>query len=541
MIRPVCCFWLLTAALVLGPTPPQSWAAEPPPGQVVRVRDLGAVGDATTLDTAAIQKAVDTCSASGGGCVSFSPGVYLSGTIFLKDNVRLVLEANAILRGSARPEDYPPITHKNANGDTAFASSTFSGGGFLIYADGVRNISIEGRGTIDGQGPEFWFKEMLSAMVKKPMPNRPRGLIGVVKSDSILFRDVTLINSPCYTLWTIGCNNVNIDGITIRNPHDGPNTDGIDIDCCSNVRISNCSIDGGDDAIAIKSDAGLLGEDKPCENITVTNCVLCSVPACGVRIGYEGDAIIRNCAFSNLTIFDTDIGLDIISILPGRPNIRKGTRCENIVFNNITMRNVNQAIYFWMGNDTGEESQVHLKDVLVSNVIAQSRYGSYIGGFDKKHCESVTLSNIRFLLTGDMPKDAAPAASGVWGAATNPYALYCTRVDGVRIRDVDIDLREARGAWRYGLFCNEVDDAELGCIHTRGLATLSAEAAIGLRKTTASIRDCAAELHVPAFLHAVEGSRVFVSDCDLSQAEKSTVLDEDSKIVTSGRGTTSTP
>jgi len=540
MTRHVSGFWLLAVTLACATARP-GIAGEAPTGPMVRVQDFGAIADGTTLNTAAIQKAMDACSASGGGSVCFSPGVYLSGTIFLRDNVRLVLEANAILRGSPRPEDYPPVTHKNAGGDTAFASSTFSGGGFLLYADGVRNVSIEGRGTIDGQGSEFWFKEMLSAMVRKPMPTRPRALIAAVKSDSLLFRDVTLINSPCYTLWTIGCNNVNIDGITIRNPHDGPNTDGIDIDCCNGVRVSNCLVDGGDDAIAIKSDAGLLGEDKPCENVSVTNCALCSVPACGVRIGYEGDSIIRNCTFSNLTIFDTDIGLDIISILPGRPNILKGSRCENITFNNVTMRNVNQAVYFWMGNDTGEESQVHLKNILVSNVIAQSRYGSYIGGFDKKHCENVTLSNIQFHLTGDMPKDAAPAASGVWGAPTNPYAVYCTRVDGLRIQDVDIDLGEARGAWRYGLFCDGVSEADLRGIRTRGLAPLSAQAAVGLRKTTGSVRDCDAEPHVPIFLHAVEGTRVFVSGCDLSQAEKDTVLDENSKVVTSGAGTAPTP
>ena len=173
------------------------------------------------------------------------------------------------------------------------------------------------------------------------MPNRPRTRRR--RQGESCLSGTSRCSIPCYTIWAIGCDNVVIDGITIRNPHDGPNTDGIDIDCCSDVRISNCSIDGGDDAIAIKSDAYQLGEDKPCENVVVTNCVLCSVPACGVRIGYEGDAVIRNCTFSNLTIFDTDIGLDMVSILPARPNILKGTRCENILFDNIVMRNVNQA------------------------------------------------------------------------------------------------------------------------------------------------------------------------------------------------------
>ncbi len=531
MNRYACCLWFLIVVLLSGGTGSRCWAADTPAGAVFRVQDFGAVADGATLNTAAIQKAIDTCSASGGGSVLFPPGAYLSGTLFLKDNVRIVLEVNSVLRGSTRAEDYPPITRKTAANETGFADSSFSGGGFLIYGENVRNASIEGRGTIDGQGSAFWFEEMLSPRVRKPMPNRPRALIAIVKGESLLFRDVALINSPCYTLWTIGCNNVNIDGITIRNPHVGPNTDGIDIDCCNDVRIANCSIDGGDDAIAIKSDAGTLGEDKACENVVVTNCVLCSVPACGIRVGYEGDSVIRNCSFSNLTIFDTDIGLDIISILPGRPNILKGTRCENISFDNITMRNVNQAVYFWMGNETANESQAYLKNISVSNVIAQSLYGSYIGGFDKKHCENVMLSDIRLLLSGDMPKDAAPASSGVWGAATNPYGLYCSRVDGLSIRNMEIDFREARGAWKCGVFCKEVNGATLQGIRTRGLASLPAEATIGFRQAAGSVRDCDAEPNVATFLQATEGSRVCVSGCDLSQAAKGTTPDESSRVI----------
>lgn len=501
-----------------------------PTDAAFHVRDYGAAADGATLDTAALQKAIDACTASGGGTVHFAPGVYLTGTLFLKDNVRLYLDANAVVRGSARVEDYPAITRVNQ--DAPAGQPAFSGGGVLIYGEGVRNVAIEGRGVIDGQGAAFWFPEMLSPKVRKPMPNRPRALVAVVKGESLSFRGVTLFNSPCYTIWAIGCDNVVIDGITIRNPHDGPNTDGIDIDCCSDVRIANCSIDGGDDAIAIKSDAYQLGEDKPCENVVVTNCVLCSVPACGVRIGYEGDAVIRNCTFSNLAIYDTDIGLDIISILPARPNIAKGTRCENIVFDTIVMRNVNQALYFWMGQETEGDAQVHLRNITVSNVIAESRYGSYIGGYEKKSCEDIALSNVRFMLTGDMPKDAEPVVSGVWGAPTNPYALYCRWVDGLRLQDIDVDFRGAHGAWRYGVFCNEAERASLRGICTQGMPGQQADAVIGLKKTTATIRDCDAEPGVPLFLRAADGSRVFLSGCDLRAAKAPQEIGENCMLET---------
>jgi polygalacturonase len=499
--------------------------------RVFNVLDYGAVGDGKTMATVAIQKAVDACSQAGGGTVYIGPGNYLSGTVFLKNDVRLYLDVNATLRGSPRLEDYPPINRKNALGRPAFQ------GGFLLYADGARNVSIEGRGTIDGQGPAFWLNEKCNAFVKKPIDRRPRAMICLVKCKSLLFRDISLVNSPCYTLWLLGCDDINIEGLTIRNPHDGPNTDGIDIDCCSRARISHCDIDGGDDAIALKSDAGTLLEDKPCEDIVVTNCVLRSKPACAVRIGYEGDSVIRNCAFSNLTIQDADIGLDIISILPGPSpscSVTKGTRCENITFTNIAMRDVNRAIFFWMGNQTANRAQVHLKDILVSNVVAQSRIGSYIGGFTAKDAENITLSNVRLTLTGEMPSQAAASGTDIWGGTPNPYGLYCAQIDGLRIANLDIDARQAKGPWRHAVYCENVANATLDDVAARGLAARSAASQIGLKNSKGIIRNSVAETGIAAFLQANDKSKAYLTGCDLSEAKRATLSDSTGRIQESG-------
>ena len=123
-----------------------------------------------------------------------------------------------------------------------------------------------------------------------------------------------------------------------------------DIDCSCNVVISDCNIKSGDDCIALKSDIKRLGENKECKNIVVNNCILCS-STCAIRVGYEGDGVIKNCTFSNLVIYDTGKGIDIISILPDLAipftEISLGAKISNLMFSNIVMENVKQAIYIW--------------------------------------------------------------------------------------------------------------------------------------------------------------------------------------------------
>ena len=504
-----------------------SFTAEIPRDRVWYVVDFGAVGDGKTVNTKALQSAIDTCHAVGGGTVRFTPGTFLSGSLFLKDNVTLNLDAGAVLLGSPNKEDYTAIQRVRNQLGFSFKENCF-----LLYAENAKNIAIEGRGEISGSGDSFWLEQLQSA-VRKPKEWRPRALICFTLSKQITLRDISLTDSPTFTFWAIGCEGINVDGVRIVNPQKGPNTDGLDLDCCRHVTVNNCIIEGGDDAIAIKSDSGILGgEDMPCEDIVVTNCVLQSGPACGIRIGYEGDSVIRNCTFSNLTIRDTDIGLDMISILPhGFESIlTRGTRIENILFENISMRNVRQALHFWMGNECPDKKPtLLLRDVRVTNVIAECRTGSVIGRFtDVGQFENISLSNVTLIPTEKLPEGLPPSGAGVWGT-TNPYALYVSNIDGIQIDNLFVDFRKSGGFWHHAVFCENVDNVSISGLSTRSFAAMSSVSQIGLKNTAAFVNASSGETGT-VFIHA-ENSRIKLGINDIENSKQKVNADADSKIV----------
>lgn len=420
------------------------------------VAEFGAVGDGVTLDTHAIQTAIDTCYEAGGGTVYFAPGKYLSGTLKIKSNISLYLAGSATLLGSPDIKDYEPDTSAVREG----MPSAFSGG-YLIYAENAENIAITGTGTIDGQGRSFWKSDKFNESVVTPKDERPRAMIYMKNCSRLLFRDISLNCSPCYTIWLIGCDRVNIDGISITNPYDGPNTDGLDIDCCHNVHISNCHIDAGDDCIALKSDMGRLGKNTPCENITVTNCTLSST-TCAVRVGYEGDAPIRNCVFSNLSIYNTRTGIDILSIIPSKPwcMIHAGAPIEGILFDNIVMENVSRPIYLWMGNETDEPLRGKIQNIKISNVIAYATNTCYIGGCPEASINGVELSNIKLILQGNIenPNFHIP---DVWGESQHSYGLFCRYVNSLKISDLLIDWTDATGNWQNEILVTNTKNVEI--------------------------------------------------------------------------------
>src|SRR5713226_6944993 len=221
------------------------------------IRDHGARGDGAALDTRAIQDAIDAAGRASGGTVFVPAGVYVTGSIFLRDNITLLLDAGAILFGSENAADYPIITAR-------WEGVTQNTHAPLITGDGLINIAVTGRGTIDGRGA-MWWQMHREKTLDAP---RPR-LISFANCANVLIESVTLTNSPAWTINPVRCENVTVDKVTIVNPPDSPNTDGINPDSSRNVHISNCHLDVGDDCITIKSGTETEAPEllTPCENI----------------------------------------------------------------------------------------------------------------------------------------------------------------------------------------------------------------------------------------------------------------------------------
>ena len=331
---------LIIAGLLAGALQSGRAAASP----FYDVRSYGAVGDGVTLTTAGLQKAVDACSADGGGKVVVPAGRYLTGPIFLKSRVQVELEAGAVLLGSTNFSDYPPIDWRWEGIERKVYASVFT-------RRGLRDVSITGRGVLEGQGTVWWAANRKTMDLRKKLrikgrepenpPEaplhwpRPR-MINLYNCTNVLIRDITIRNSPSWNVHPVYCESVTLDNLTILAPdHGAPNTDGVDPDSCRNVRISDCHIDVGDDCIAIKSGYDQDGRRVgiPCENILVSNCTFGQGHG-GVAIGSEMSGSVRNVTVVNCVFDGTQRGLRVKTAM-GRGGVVEYFRASNLVMRNI--------------------------------------------------------------------------------------------------------------------------------------------------------------------------------------------------------------
>ena len=352
------------------------------------IKDFGAVGDGITLDTKAIQQAIDM-----GGEVYIPQGTYLTGTLYLKSNGGLNFAPGAVLKASHRREDYNALDYcpQNINFPAEFMAGTH-----LITAVEQENIFIKGYGVIDGDS-HFWVnesrvQEYCGFYDHPPMKtNRPGQMIFFAECKNINISEVSLLHSPFWHLFLHGCDNAHIHGINIKGERKQWVNDGIDLDCCKNVTVSDCIIDTGDDAITLRANGKrLVNHDDICENIVVENCILTSYLDYGIRVGV-GEGTIRNCRFSNIIIKDSLNAIGITCRFNGKND--SGTKAENLHFSNFTAQ-AHSIFNIRISNRINHpplKIPCHIKNISFNNFVTESDRMSYILGFDNGE-----ISNIKF-------------------------------------------------------------------------------------------------------------------------------------------------
>ena len=501
------------------------------------VRNYGAAGDGKAKDTGAIQKAIDACFAARGGVVYLPPGDYLSGSIVLKSNVTLWLEAGATLWGSKQIADYNPRN--------------------LIFARDATNVGVAGPGTIDGNGEAYWLKQdtyLIFPYLKldykerlgwgdilhhwwKPL-DRPGPMLEFVNCKNVRIEDVLLRNASGWTVRPMACDNVLVRGVTIWNPYHGPNTDGIDPTCCRDVLISDCNICTGDDAICLKS-AAEHGIKRPSRNITVTNCII-STTCNAFKIGTGTQDDFENITFSNSVIYND----------PGEPRARTmsgialesvdGGRTTGIVISNIVMRNVRSAIMLRLGNrGTGQAvpKPGALRDIMIDNVLATgTSMTNALTGLPGHDIENVRLSNIAISTNEggklewarrqipEMPEEYPEAP--MYGRLPS-FGFYFRHVNNLKLRNVELKLEGPD--MRPAVICDDVKDLAIA-----GLAAASPSGEepvlrfIGVRR--ALLQGCIAPAKAKAFvrLEGGETEKITLLGNDFGEAEKA--IDRDGTV-----------
>jgi polygalacturonase len=347
-------------------------------------RSFGALADGHTKDTRAIQAAIDSCAAAGGGIVRLSPGIFLSAPLFLKTKVTLQIEAGATLQASRDPQDYQRRPDQPDIGRKLLA---------FINAVEETDFAIVGKGTIDGAGEAWWQRFPEAA-------DRPR-LVYFIRCRRILVRGVTLINSPSFHLVPSSCEDVVIEDLNVRAPEKSPNTDGIDPSASRHVRITHCNIDVGDDNVAIKS--GRSNPDHPeaaADDILIEDCFFGH--GHGLSIGSETNGGVRHVTARRIIFRDTDNGIRIKS-----PRGRGG-EVAFISYSDITMENVKNAVVITAyypektlpppGKDPGEKATPttpRFHDVTLRNVRATGgQNAGMIVGLPESPLSRIVLKNV---------------------------------------------------------------------------------------------------------------------------------------------------
>lgn len=504
---------LVTSVFLLGPglgARPQNLTGDRLTDlRVFNVKDFGASGEKSQNATRAIQRAVEACAAAGGGMVYFPPGDYSSGTIHLRSRVRLYLEAGATVYS---------IKDKSAFDREA-----------LFYGEDLVNLTLEGRGTINGQAEYEWrdtgdFQddfiypnqlEMEKAgrplLRSFPKPNQYGKLVLLLRCRDVLIRGLNFIDSPSWTIHPYGCERLTIDGVYIRSSlKEGVWADGIDPDGCRDVRIANSTIETGDDAIVFYS-MNWFGPALPCENITITNCRLSSASS-AIKFCDGNMNAVRKVTIDNCIITDSNRGLSFM--------VFDGGVVEDVVISNLVIE-TKRHDWFWWGDgepihfNIKKRSEVHrnwkkeddrpagrIHRIRLQNILARGQGASQLTGHPESWLEEVSIENLRLAISHnpDSPYDKAKNALEVRWARN------------FKLKNVEIVWEKPWSEkWENAVYLENIQDVEVENLRARQARNddLKSAALVMSQVERAIIRGC----------QAVPGTTTFLKICGQSSRD----------------------
>lgn len=453
------------------------------------VLSYGAISDGKTLCTESIQSAIDAAYVEGGGRVIIPKGSFLTGSIILKSNVELHLENNALLLGSTQPNDYIKLNFWKA----------------LILADSAENLSISGKGTIEGQGAQlalnidslFYVGQIDSAMYslseRRPKePMRPQ-LIELRNCKRINISGITLKNAAAWVQTYHLCQDLVIDHIKVESDAYW-NNDGIDIVDCKNVKITNCNINSSDDGICIKSVPYKGYEKAFCDSIYIANCIIRS-SASAIKFGSWSYTGFRNVKIENIKVYDTFRSAIAIEVV-------QGGFLENVEINDISAKNTGNAIFIRLGKMTKKIGPGSLKNVSIKNVKVKipfkrpdyqynirgpelpffhNTFPASITGIPSQSIDNLRLENIKISYPGrgnkayayaplsrldDIPeKENAYPEFSMFGELP-AWGFYVRHVNGISFSDIEIKIR--KGDYRPAFVFDDVQGLKLNDIQIKG-------------------------------------------------------------------------
>ncbi len=423
------------------------------------VREFGAVGDGVTKDTAAIQAALDA-----GGVACLPPGTYLSGTLYLRSGGGLKILPGAVLLASPDPADYNAADFVPQNSASKAEATT---GGHLIAAVECRDIVLCGGGRIDGNFSAFLNEVDPACPVWFRRTVRPAQMIYLCECFGVRVTDLDLVNSPYWSCFLHGCEEVTIRGLHIHTDARVANSDGIDLDCCRRVTVSDCVIETGDDALTLRANGSRLRRKRPCEEIVVSNCILKSLYANAIRLGV-GNGEIRNALFNNLIVPGYRCAISIVSNWSNDPANVTGACIHDIEFRNMRLL-ARRPFCIKLDNNDGEaRTAASVRNITFQHIRGTGELSNRLLGNGVGTLSGITFDDVRLTYAGCGP---APDSDekGAWGHSSSDAVFECRQAEDILFHRVRIDYAPEASGWNCDCRAAGAEVAVENCRFSKGL------------------------------------------------------------------------